>query len=485
VYWFRSEQQRIVNWAGNPEKIGAADQSQRLSPRGSFALWQETVRGRSLPWTEDEVKASDSFREAVVQFMIRRAEEIAAAGDNMQLAGVEREKALQSERSARIEAERVSQMKDEFVATLSHELRTPLNAILGWSQVLQMAPGELSDDVKQGLVIIEQNARSQAVMIEDLMEISRIISGKIRLDLQDVDLADVLRSAIETVSPVADAKGVRFVKLIDPLRGARSTADPNRLKQVIWNLLTNAVKFTPKHGTVRIILRKVESHAELTVVDTGIGIAPEVLPHIFDRYRQADSSTSRKYGGLGLGLAIVRTLVELHGGTVSAHSQGDGAGSQFVVTLPFSAIKVTDDLTPSDTIVAPGGGANLLQGLRVLIVDDESDSRQLLGRFLQAHGCHIQEAESGATALQLQDTGVFDVIVSDVGMPQMDGYAFIREWRSIEYQRDRARIPAIALTAYARSEDRRRALTAGFQSHVTKPVEIGELVDVIRSLANR
>ncbi|WP_425618001.1 ATP-binding protein [Anatilimnocola sp. NA78] len=487
VLWFRPEQVRLVNWAGNPEKLDqTAAEPNRLSPRGSFALWQQTVRGRSLPWTENEIAAANSLRDSIVQLMLRRAEELAVNADDMRLASVEREKALESERAARVEAERLNRMKDEFVATLSHELRTPLNAILGWTQLLRMNNTNLGQEASQAIDVIERNARAQAVMIEDLLEISRIVAGKIRLDLQDVDVAAVVLSAIEAVAPVAHSKGVRLDKLIDPLRGAKTSADPNRLKQIVWNLLTNAVKFTPKGGKAQVVLRKVESHIELTIADSGIGISADFLPHVFDRYRQADGTFSRSQGGLGLGLAIVRNLVELHGGNVSAHSQGEGMGATFVVTLPFVPLRPEQlGSVESSNHDASAGEPSLLQGLRVLVVDDELDAREMLKHLLSSRGCEVTTAERAAIALDLRKTKPFDVVISDIGMPQVDGYEFMRQWRQAESIDKAPRLPAIALTAYARSEDRRKALMAGFHSHVTKPVEVEELLAVLASVANR
>jgi chemotaxis family two-component system sensor kinase Cph1 len=490
LMWFRPEQIQTVNWAGNPEKLGQSLQgADRLSPRGSFALWKQTVHGHSLPWTDQELEAASSLRDRIVQLMLRRAEELAGSADDMRLASLEREKALESERAARTEAERLNRMKDEFVATLSHELRTPLNAILGWTQLLRMNQKQLDGDALQAVDVIERNARSQAVMIEDLLEISRIVSGKIRLDLQEVDVANVVLSAVEAVVPVAQSKGVRVEKLVDPLRGAKTTGDPNRLKQIVWNLLTNAVKFTPKGGRVQVLLRKIESHIDLTIFDTGIGIHPDFLPHVFDRYRQADGTISRSQGGLGLGLAIVRNLVELHGGTVSAHSDGEGKGSTFVVTLPFVPLRGD---SPRET----SGGADRadeslpeepsrLEGLRVLVVDDELDAREMLTRLLTAKGCLVTTADRAAAALEQQASEAFDILVSDIGMPGTDGYEFIKLWRQKETSNRLRRVPAIALTAYARSEDRRKALLSGFNSHVSKPVEVEELLAVLASLSNR
>ncbi|MGC4005278.1 MAG: ATP-binding protein [Pirellulales bacterium] len=487
VMWFRPEQVRTVEWAGNPEKATeGAEETLRLSPRGSFALWRETVRGKSSPWSDEELRIVREFRTGVVRLMMRRAEELAASADGLRLANAEREKALESERAARAEAERLNRMKDEFVATLSHELRTPLNAILGWTQLLRMQGSPNAVEMSEGLDVIERNARSQAVMIEDLMEISRIVSGKIRLDLQVVDLAGIIQSAVDSVAPTAQTKGVKLEVVIDPLRGAQTTADPNRIKQIAWNLLTNAVKFTAKGGKVLVIVRRVASHIEFSVTDSGIGIAAEFLPHVFDRYRQADGSITRSQGGLGLGLAIVRNLVELHGGSVSAYSAGEGKGATFVVTLPFSPVGVVSDEKPQlDSQEQSADFKRMLNGIQVLIVDDEFDSREMLRRLLSDVGCVVVQADSARAALDLRESQAFDILVSDIGMPSTDGYEFIRLWRKAEASSGVRKIPAIALTAYARSEDRRKSLLSGFQAHLTKPVEAAELLTTMSSLADR
>jgi CheY-like chemotaxis protein len=419
--------------------------------------------------------------------LIRRAGELVASNKDLRLASEERDMILESERSARSEAERVSRMKDDFVATLSHELRTPLNAILGWAQILSKGR-DLNDDLVEGLGVIERNARAQAQMIEELLEMSRIISGKIRLDLQDTELPKLIEAAIDTVQLAADAKQIRIEKLIDPLPGLQMTADPNRLQQVVWNLLSNAVKFTPKGGKIQVVLERVDSHVELTISDTGIGLKPEFLPHVFDRFRQGDSSAGRTHGGLGIGLSIVRNLVELHGGTVRAQSMGEGAGSTFVISLPVRAVSA-DPRTPR---IHPKGQSTPvdcetlnLKGVRILVVDDEPDARLLIQRLLEECECAVTAVGSGEEAIGIFPTASFDVLVSDIGMPNEDGYAFIRRWRDQETSSGRPKTPAVALTAYARGEDRRRAILAGYQAHIAKPVETGELLAVVASLAGR
>lgn len=486
ILWFRAEQVRHVDWAGDPRKTMSKGDGEdvRLSPRGSFALWKETVHGRSEPWKIEELEAAERLREALVSELIRRTEILAAANNDLRLAGEEREKALETERRARLESERVSRMKDDFVATLSHELRTPLSAILGWAQVLTRT-GDLSPDVTGGLEVIERNARSQAQMIEDLLDMSRVISGNLRLDVQDTHLPSIVKSAVETVSLTAQAKEVRLETVIDPLHGVRTTGDPHRLQQVVWNLLSNAVKFTPRGGKVQVFLERVSSHVELTVADTGKGIDPAFLPYVFDRFRQEESSRSRKFGGLGLGLSIVRSLVELHGGSVRAFSRGENYGSMFVVSLPVRAVKA--DPEPGTPPAADAEEENCLnlRGLRILEVDDEPDARELVRAILRECQCSVHLCSSAREALDALETESFDLIISDIGMPERDGFEFMRAWREREVELGRVKTPAVAMTAYARGEDRRRALLAGFQSHLPKPIDREELLAIIASLTGR
>jgi PAS domain S-box-containing protein len=397
------------------------------------------------------------------------------------LAEATRERLLESERSARAEAERVSQLKDEFLATLSHELRTPLNAIFGWSQILKM-DDEDPETVREGIDVIDRNVRLQTQLIEDLLDMSRIISGKIRLDVQRVDLCELIDNAIESVKPAADGKGLQIEKFIDPLAGP-VTGDPGRLQQVLWNLLTNAIKFTPKGGRVHVILQRVNSHVELSVEDSGEGIDPNFLPYLFDRFSQADASTTRTHGGLGLGLSIVRNLVELHGGTICAKSNGRDQGSTFIIQLPLRVIKATDGEGPLLQASRPApvfDCIDKLSGVKVLVVDDEPDSRALVNRFLVECGATAAVAASAADAHQLLNIFHADVIVSDIGMPGQDGYEFIRSLRN-----SGNKTPAVALTAFARAEDRIRSIHAGFQTHLPKPVEPAELIAVVASLAGR
>ena len=409
----------------------------------------------------------------------------------LKLAEEERNRLLERERAARVEAERASSTKDDFLATLSHELRTPLNAILGYAQLLRagtLGPSELPE----ALEIIERNARSQTQIIEDLLDLSRITSGKMRLDVQSVDLAGVVTSAVDTLKPAAEAKGLKLTAVLDPLAGS-VRGDPARLQQVVWNLLSNAIKFTRKHGKVQVSLERVNSHVEIVVSDTGEGIASEFLPHVFDRFRQADASASRRHGGLGIGLSIVKQLVELHGGTVRAKSPGAGQGSTFVVSLPLS-ISTQDDLSaPEPARVHPKAASPPAQpcedidltGVRVLVVDDEPDARRLIARILQSCGAEVAAAASIDEALDaLRRMPRPHVLISDLGIPDHDGYDLIRAVRGLP-PAEGGTIPAAALSAFARSEDRRRAMMAGFQTHVAKPVEPAELLAVVASLAGR
>jgi PAS domain S-box-containing protein len=394
----------------------------------------------------------------------------------------EREDTLKAERAAREEAERVGRLKDEFLATVSHELRTPLNAILGWATLLRrLQPG--GEDHSRGLETIERNARVQGQIIADLLDMSRIISGKVQLDVQSIDLAEVVNAALDAVRLSIEAKKLRLRVTLDA-RAGRIRGDAGRLQQVFWNLLTNAVKFTPSGGRIDVIMERVNSHVEVCVEDSGAGIRPEFLAFVFDRFRQADSTTTRKHGGLGLGLSIVKHLVELHGGSVRVKSAGEHQGSTFIVALPISVIRSEDgkperpafsDVDVS-TIELPS-----LAGARVLIVDDQPDARILICRLIEESGGRCVLAGSGLDALKMLAEEDVNILISDIGMPEFDGYDLIRKVRGMHDSRVR-NIPAIALTAYARNDDRQRALLAGFQMHVSKPVEPRELIAGVASL---
>lgn len=397
----------------------------------------------------------------------------------------EKQQLLESERAARVEAERVSRMKDEFLATLSHELRTPLNAILGWSQILER---KKSDEARltEGLSAIARNARAQARLIEDLLDMSRITTGKLRLNLQEVNVAEVIEGAIDSVMPSADAKEIRLRKILDSTAGPVS-GDPARLQQIVWNLLTNAVKFTPKHGKIEVLLERVDSSIEIHVSDTGQGIDPSFLPFIFERFRQADSSITRKHGGLGLGLSLVKQLAELHGGTIRAKSRGVGEGSTFTLSLPISIARLAELRSDQDAAIRSESFLDLeveLSGITVLVVDDEPDARSIAKRILEEAKATVFTAGSAKEALEMLEQVKPDVLLSDIGMPDEDGYQLIRKIRSLPADRG-GRVPAAALTAYARSEDRRKALLAGYHSHIVKPIEPAELVTVIANIAGR
>lgn len=401
----------------------------------------------------------------------------------------ERQHLLEAERVARGEAERASRLKDEFVATLSHELRTPVSAILGWAQMLRSGNvPPTSEESAKGLEVIERNARLQTRMIEDLLDMSRIISGKIRLDVQSVNLADVIQAALATVRPAAAAKGIRLEAVLDSHAGLMR-GDPSRLQQIIWNLLSNAIKFTGRDGRVQVGLERVNSHIEVVVSDTGEGFKPEFAPYLFERFRQADSSSTRRHSGLGLGLAIVKQLVELHGGTVTAHSPGEGKGSSFIVSLPLMVIHPREDRTerlhPRVSVPAADGLQQpSLAGLKALVIDDERDARELVGRLLEQQKVRVASASSADEGLELFNSFHPDVVISDIGMPDVDGYELIRRLRALEVGRSHS-TPALALTAFARSEDRTRALLAGYQMHLAKPVEPSELIATIASLAGK
>jgi PAS domain S-box-containing protein len=400
----------------------------------------------------------------------------------------ERERLLDVERVARADAETTGRIKDEFLATLSHEIRTPLNAILGWSHIMQTTTNP--DDVANGLVVIERNARAQARIVEDLLDMSSIISGKVRLDVQRLNLASIVSNAVDTARPTAQTKNIRLESIIDPMHGVEISGDANRLQQVLWNLLTNAIKFTPKGGEVRVLLERVNSHVEISIIDTGEGISAEFLPFAFDRFRQADASTTRRHGGLGIGLSIVRQLIELHGGTVRVKSPGLQMGSTFIVALPLMVVAPSAELATrqhprvSNLLVKMPKTKDALAQLRVLVVDDEPDARALVKRLLEKYGAVVTTTPSAIDAIEHVISGTFDIVVSDIGMPDEDGYSLIRKIRQLSPAQHGA-IPAIALTAYARAEDRVRAIAAGFQMHVVKPVEPIELITMVASAAGR
>ena len=488
---------RLFGWASQ-EMLGRPYADRLPEPsRGEVRQWifriaagETEFQGEWLDYRKDGSRVWIESTTRLVRDTVGRPLGImgvARDASDRKRAEAEREQLLASERAARAEAERASRMKDEFLATLSHELRTPLNAILGWSQILAEG-GADAKDLEEGLRTIERNARAQTQIIEDLLDMSRIISGKVRLDVRQVDLASVVQSAVETVKPAAEAKGVRLRAVLDPL-AAPISGDPNRLQQVFWNLLSNAIKFTPRDGHVHVVLERVNSHIEVSVTDTGEGIAPEFLPHVFDRFRQADASTTRRHGGLGLGLAIARQLAELHGGSIRVKSMGSGKGSTFIVSLPLAPVHGRPEPDPERNhpkgiwgLPSPQARVRLA-GLRVLVVDDEPDARNLVKRLLEDCEAKVAVAGSAPEAIEQLSADPPDVLVSDIGMPGEDGYALIQRVRSLPGRGGAT--PAVALTAYARAEDRVKAILAGYQHHITKPVEPAELIAVIASLAGR
>jgi signal transduction histidine kinase len=397
----------------------------------------------------------------------------------------ERARLLASEREARIAAEAAGVMKDEFLATLSHELRTPLNAIVGWARLLRSGTLD-AERTARALETIERNAHSQSRLIEDLLDVSAIISGKMSLEVRPIPFASVLDAALDAVRPAAEAKAIRLERSLTS-EAVMIHGDPDRLQQVVWNLLANGVKFTPEGGRVRIALERRSQRAVLTVSDTGRGIEPEFLPHVFEPFRQADGSITRSHSGLGLGLAIVRRLVELHGGTVSAESPGPGQGATFVVEIPLRAELSERRGAQAGLPSEEGRGLECppqLHGLRVLVVDDEPDARELLLTLLKDCGAEVEAVPSVRDALPAFPRLRPEVLISDIAMPDEDGYDLIRQVRTLPAE-EGGRIPAVALSAYARTEDRRRAFLAGFNMYVAKPVDPEELLIVVASLVGR
>jgi len=388
---------------------------------------------------------------------------------------------LVRERSARADAEKANRLKDEFLATLSHELRTPLNAVIGWSRILKA--GRLDNESSgHAIEVIERNAWAQKQIIEDILDVSRVITGKLQLHLGPVDLLSVVNAALDAVRPALEAKEIRIETQYQ--EGIKIIAgDADRLQQVVWNLLSNASKFTPPGGVVGVRVTQDETYAEIEVSDTGPGIDPEFLPHVFERFRQADGSTTRTHGGLGLGLAIVRHLVELHGGLIAAENR-TGSGAVFRVKLPVPSTELNLENVPPPTPVKEELTESDLQNLRILVVEDELDALDLIMIDLAAHGARVRGTVSAAEALALLLSEHFDLLISDIGMSDTDGYKLIRQVRYQEGEKGE-HIPAIALTAYARAQDRMRAIAAGYNTHVAKPVEIGELVTVVKCLTGK
>ncbi|HEX8139820.1 MAG TPA: PAS domain S-box protein [Pyrinomonadaceae bacterium] len=440
----------------------------------SYMVVPLIARGRTLgALTFVTAESGRPYTEADLSFAEDLARRAALAVDNARLYR---------------EAQEANRTKDEFLATVSHELRTPLTAVLGWARILRT--GSIDEATTQrALETIERNANAQAQLVGDLLDVSRIITGKLRLDVRPIDLKSVIDQAVEAIRPAAEARGIHLQVIADPLAGPVS-GDPDRLQQVVWNLLANAVKFTPRDGRVEVRLERNDSYVSIIVSDTGMGIRPDFLPFVFERFRQADSTSTRQYGGLGLGLAIVRHLVELHGGRARVSSPGENLGATFTVELPLIAPSIESTapeeraLLPADETLAEFDGGHMLDGLRVLVVDDEQDARELVSTILEQQGATVTTVRSAAEALETLTLIQPDVIISDIEMPNEDGYALIKKIRELEPQ-EGGRTPAAALTAYARTEDRMRALLAGFQIHLPKPVEPAELIAVVANLAER
>ena len=440
-------------------------------PEGGCLAAPMTGRdGRNLGLIEVADKIDNAFTEDDKAILVQLAQMAAVALENIVFA----------------EAREANRIKDEFLATLSHELRTPLTAILGWAQLLRteaLGPEEVSN----GLEIIERNVLVQTKLIEDLLDVSRIITGKLRLNMRPMSLVAVIRSAIDVILPAAEAKGIRveteFVDPVDQISG-----DPDRLQQVLWNLLSNAIKFTPEGGTVSIRLESRNSRVQVQVRDSGDGIATEFLPYVFDRFRQADATSTRAHSGLGIGLAIVRHVVELHGGSVQAQSEGRGRGATFVFDLPISPVVgfIPSEVDEKPSLESPSRPAKVedLQGLRVLVIDDEPDARTVLSMVLKRYHADVMLAASAREGLEQLAQFKPDVLISDIGMPIQDGYDLIRQVRRRGAEEGGC-VPAIALTAFAREEDRSRVLAAGFQVHAIKPIVPHELVAMVAQLAGR
>ena len=463
-------------------ELGAVDYilSPVIAPvlRTKVRVFVELFRAHAaLSGTNQELESRVNARTRELQSINERLEAEIAERKRAQ---AEREQTLAREKVLRVEAEGLSRLKDEFLATMSHELRTPLNAIFGWVTLLRTRH---LDQPTQGraLETIERNARAQKRLIEDLLDASRIVTGKVSLELVSVDPRRVVEAALDAMLPAAQTKGLSLVPRLETDTGYVH-GDFARLQQVVCNLISNAIKFTPSGGRVEVALTRRDGAALISVQDSGQGIKAEFLPHVFDRFRQEDGSISRRHGGLGLGLAIVRHLVELHAGTVEAHSQGEGAGARFVVHLPIRAT-LTQPLV-ADLSAARAAVTATLAGVRILVVDDEAGARELMSRMLQDFGAEVALADSGHSALSLLFEQRPDVLLADLGMPGMDGFALIEQVRALDPEFG-GLTPAVAVTGYSSPQDRLRALQAGYQNHIAKPVEAEELAIVVASLAGR
>lgn len=446
-------------------------------------LWRESGPAPDLRDLADVTRFNEAIDQSLTEGVRSYTEQVER----------DRQALLGNEQTARREAEDANRAKDMFLATLSHEMRTPLNAITGWIHILRIK-GAKVEGVAEGLDVIERNTKTQVRLIEEVLDVSRIVSGKMRLDIADCDLRDPIHAGVEAVRPAARARGIRIDLQLDPA-AAEASCDATRIQQVVWNLVSNAIKFTPKGGAIVVRLAREASHLKLTVSDNGQGMGPDLLPYVFDRFWQADSGTRRKVGGLGLGLSIVKHLVEMHGGTVEAESEGEHRGSTFTVRLPVRAVtrapivasataaKGSDDDALNDPSLR--SASVRLDGVHVLVVDDERDARLVLARVLEGAGATVTATGSAEAALGLIANAArgFDVLVSDLGMPDQDGYDLIRELRRLGH--DAQDLPAIALTGFVHPDDGRNALSAGFQLHIPKPVDVNDLAAGIASLVGR
>lgn len=459
LLWFRPSTERTVSWAGDPRKqpdrTGAA--APRLSPRGSFALWRELIQGHALPWEKWEIENASNVRRLMLSGVRRRAADLRMLNERL------------------IDADRA---KDVFIATISHELRTPLNAISGWSKLL-VSGGVAQDRWQHAMEVIARNSDTLARLVEDLLDVSRIVGGKLELEIQTLDLVALVNEVADSMQLSAQAKNIRFARNVER-EPAIVLGDATRIRQIVTNLLGNAIKFTPKGGAIELALRRFGSDVQISVSDNGPGIDPQELPHVFVTFWQADGSARRRTTGLGLGLAIAKKLVELHGGRIAAASEGLGRGARFEVTLPVAAVHkgIASAAKPSDL-----GDKKPLQGLKLLVVEDETDSRDLLVMVLRGAGAEVQPMTNANDALQLLWRQRFEAIISDVGLPGMDGMEMLRSLRAEGAALPQP--PAVALTAYTRAYDRTAALRAGFQAHVPKPVDPEELITVIETLVGR
>jgi signal transduction histidine kinase/ActR/RegA family two-component response regulator len=452
----------VLTWSGS-ETPNNADLLTSLSEVGNVTQIERPVRPATLlSVIESGLRAR------------RRQYEVRLHLEQEQRSHREREELLAREKAAREAAEEASRLKDEFLATVSHELRTPLMAILGWANILQTSDVD-HQTLASGLETIERNARTQVQLINDLLDVARVVSGKLRLDLNPTDPSPIVNAAVNVVRPAAEAKNISLEVVAAPV--GIISADDERLQQVVTNLLTNAVKFTPSGGNIVVRLRRAGNEVEILVQDSGRGIAPEFLPQVFEQFRQADQSSTRSYGGLGLGLAIVRQLVGLHGGTVQALSEGEGKGATFIVKLPLITSMTTQPVVPPEGEVS----SRPLDSVRLLVVDDEKDTRDLLRTVFERSGATVEIAESAPEAFRLFVMSPPDALISDIGMPEEDGYSLIARIRGLAPQEGGA-TPAVALTAFVRSEDQARALASGFQRHMSKPLQVNELVRAVREL---